>query len=373
MVLARSFTQLIFSAGILATTAWPITPPRLLWAGALAAQMLGFLAFGMAFERDEIGWMISSGTMTSIGIGLQMLALQKFQQIETPVWVILFPLASCVLALCAIDAGSGLVTALLQVVQAIQFAWLAETVVGLRKPFARIGARSLLIAGCMLAIASAIGGALDGLIGLHPIPMAEITLIIGSLGFILVNMGWLAAQKDHAEFKLERLAQTDPLTGILNRRGFAEESARLLAQAASGRRPVVLLLIDIDHFKTINDRWGHDVGDRVLVTIGEALSATCRARDRCVRSGGEEFGLLFFDADISLALGASDHLKQRLALSLRLPDGQPIRFSGGITAVGPQETDLKAAFARADSALYQAKMLGRDRVVQDEAKVLVIG
>lgn len=162
---------------------------------------------------------------------------------------------------------------------------------------------------------------------------------------------------------LERLAEearVDPLTGLLNRRGFEERAALELARSRREARPVALLMFDLDHFKRINDEWGHEVGDRVLARVGALLASQSRAVDVVARLGGEEFVVLLADGDAAEAQNFADRVREVLAVDhVGLP---PVRVSVGIDAqIAPDGIELLRS--QADRALYQAKRTGRDRVV----------
>ncbi|MGH6744977.1 GGDEF domain-containing protein [Novosphingobium sp.] len=151
-------------------------------------------------------------------------------------------------------------------------------------------------------------------------------------------------------------ALEDPLTGIANRRGFLEQVQALPAHQRKG----CLAIVDIDFFKQVNDRLGHDEGDRVLCAFADRLSSQIRRADMVARWGGEEFAILFHEciedeADWTLA---------RLAARMReepigTVDGRPITFSAGLCCWNDE--DIEAALHSADEALYEAKRSGRDR------------
>ncbi|MGY3868316.1 diguanylate cyclase [Aeromonas crassostreae] len=159
--------------------------------------------------------------------------------------------------------------------------------------------------------------------------------------------------------KLRRLAMTDELTGIHNRRQIQAKGEAMLAQD----QPCSLLLIDIDHFKQINDGWGHHAGDRVLVAVAERIAAELRSLDRVGRNGGEEFLVLLPDTTLGEAGEVAERIRTRVA-GLRveaLPADHPIRVSIGCAEYRPGES-LTELVHRADEAMYRAKETGRDRV-----------
>jgi diguanylate cyclase (GGDEF)-like protein len=156
-------------------------------------------------------------------------------------------------------------------------------------------------------------------------------------------------------------ARTDALTGLLNRRGFDERAATALAHASRDATPIALVAFDIDHFKSVNDEWGHDAGDQVLARLGELLTSHARDVDVVARQGGEEFAALLPDSDRDGATAFAERIRSALA-STRFPGFPTVRLSAGIAAeAGP--ADLRELLQRADAALYEAKRAGRDRVV----------
>jgi diguanylate cyclase (GGDEF)-like protein len=164
---------------------------------------------------------------------------------------------------------------------------------------------------------------------------------------------------DHRQ-RLDHLASHDPLTGVRNRRG--------LDDAVAGHREVALLVCDLDHFKQINDRFGHDCGDRALARFGELLRELARESDVPIRLGGEEFCVVLPNTDPAGAVKAAERL--RLETSHRLQDCIPggVTVSIGVAATARGVLDARALLAAADRGLYAAKAAGRNRsvLVSDE-------
>lgn len=181
-------------------------------------------------------------------------------------------------------------------------------------------------------------------------------LIVNGFGFILMSK-----QRDDA--RMERLATTDDLTGLLNRRAFfaRAEAARLLALRL--RQPITLLMLDIDHFKQLNDRFGHATGDEALVKFSATCADALREHDILGRLGGEEFALALPGTDLDGALHAAERLRKGVLDTRLLTCGNTytMTVSIGVVLVDPEE-DLATALARADHALYEAKRNGRNRV-----------
>jgi diguanylate cyclase (GGDEF)-like protein len=164
--------------------------------------------------------------------------------------------------------------------------------------------------------------------------------------------------------ELQSLARCDPLTGLLNRRALL---GLLAGQAERGRRATdtfSVMMIDIDHFKAVNDEHGHEAGDRALAQVARSMTQALRAQDRVGRVGGEEFVVLLPTADLAHACAKAEALRQQVrSQPLALREGS-VRLSVSIGVAewaGPAEEPSRL-LARADAALYRAKDLGRDRV-----------
>jgi len=167
-------------------------------------------------------------------------------------------------------------------------------------------------------------------------------------------------------WRLRALVERDALTSVLTRRAFLERAAAVVAAAPPpARRRYCVAMIDIDHFKTVNDRYGHGAGDRVLVSLGETLHRSLRATDFVGRFGGEEFVVLLEDVDEPGAVV----VLERILAQFRLIEHHMTRvntisttFSAGVTTIHAGDEGVTAAIARADHALYRAKRAGRNRV-----------
>ncbi len=166
-----------------------------------------------------------------------------------------------------------------------------------------------------------------------------------------------------AEEQLQAQAATDPLTGLSNRRNLIARAERTLPEARLAGRPTALVIADIDHFKHINDRYGHDVGDQVLVSIGALLLRASRAHDVVARWGGEEFLILLPDTSAEAARILAERVRSAVAEApMHHASGRiGATLSLGVCEVGADEP-LSSAIARADRALYRSKDAGRDRV-----------
>jgi diguanylate cyclase (GGDEF)-like protein/PAS domain S-box-containing protein len=176
----------------------------------------------------------------------------------------------------------------------------------------------------------------------------------------------LEAQTAALLAQLEQQALSDSLTGLPNRRAFDAEAARACSRAQRNASALTLGVADIDHFKRVNDKYGHPAGDLVLRAVARIISEAARASDSVARTGGEEFGLLFPDAAPEQARSVAERIRHAVAdAHIALPDGREVHVTvsiglAGVVGAGT-ELALNAANERADAALYRAKNQGRNR------------
>ncbi len=166
--------------------------------------------------------------------------------------------------------------------------------------------------------------------------------------------------------QLQRLATRDPLTGCLNRRALFDSFDALIAEARACDAPISCLIIDIDHFKTVNDTHGHGIGDRVIQEVAKRLLETTRSTDLVCRYGGEEFCIVLpgVEAELALTLGERirERIEERAGRGVREIDGLSVTVSVGIDFARGADCDQKMLIDHADQALYTAKRSGRNRV-----------
>jgi len=196
----------------------------------------------------------------------------------------------------------------------------------------------------------------------------EALLFTISIAFIL-----LAMAKERTELLHRTAAMVDPLTGIANRRAFLQGAEDLSKRHLAKPRPTAVLLIDLDHFKSINDRFGHALGDRVLEVFTASARQTLRTSDLIGRLGGEEFAAVMRDTPRDKALAVAERLRERFAQAAQEVDGRPVGATVSIGLVFCQEAalDIPELLAQADQALYFAKERGRNRVEIASLEALV--
>jgi diguanylate cyclase (GGDEF)-like protein/PAS domain S-box-containing protein len=184
--------------------------------------------------------------------------------------------------------------------------------------------------------------------------------------------------------RMQQRAEIDPLSGVLTRRAFTETSEQAMDQAFHGKKPLCCMILDLDHFKSINDTYGHPVGDQVIRTLGAVMRDSLRSTDVLGRFGGEEFCALLTDTDIKQGMEAAERLRAAIEATDFAGTREPVTASIGLAGLGsrdasarnhdsergrlpdgewPERLSIEQIIQRADVALYNAKSGGRNRVV----------
>lgn len=182
---------------------------------------------------------------------------------------------------------------------------------------------------------------------------------------VIISCGFaISVQKRKADFtkKLSDLAEKDPLTQVLNRRGLNSYLEQELKRV-SGQNPLSILLIDIDHFKHVNDEFGHDVGDICLIWLTEQLTNNCRRSDLIARMGGEEFLIVLPNTNQEQAAILANKLTDVIRNTPIEAINRSLTLTIGVAQYSPHVDDFNSLFKRSDMALYQGKNNGRDQVV----------
>lgn len=190
---------------------------------------------------------------------------------------------------------------------------------------------------------------------LHQVSWVTVALLMTGFGLMFTN------QLREQRHLLARQAHMDPLTGVGNRRLMQQHLEEIVAERRRDRRTSTLLVLDLDMFKRVNDRYGHEAGDQVLTEFAGSVAAAVRTGDGVYRMGGEEFVVLLRGMDLETARQELPGLHARLSGRVSTLDG-PVLFSAG-AAVLREDEDWSRWLARADQALYAAKSAGRDRLV----------
>ena len=191
---------------------------------------------------------------------------------------------------------------------------------------------------------------------------AQLTTLF--LAILLAGIVFWAFQVKRHQQQLKKLAQTDSLTGLGNRHFFTQKSERALVEAARAGEPASLVMFDLDHFKAINDTYGHGAGDWVLKQVGKTCSAHCRKIDYIGRIGGEEFAILLRGIDLAGAERLAEECRSQLAKIDTRDCGYSFVVTGsfGVSSSAQSGYDLSRLLSHADQMLYRAKNEGRNRV-----------
>ena len=189
-------------------------------------------------------------------------------------------------------------------------------------------------------------------------------LLVALLVLLLGSIAYWAWRIKKAQVSFRRLAETDALTGISNRMDFSRRAEEALAYCVRDREDVGLVMFDLDEFKSINDRFGHAVGDWVLKEVARTCAGICRKNDRVGRLGGEEFAFLLVGCDLAASVQHAQLCRQRIADIDTAPSGHHFKITASFGVAGTRDCgyDFLTLLSRADDALYRSKRDGRDRV-----------
>ncbi|MBC7989083.1 MAG: GGDEF domain-containing protein [Luteimonas sp.] len=195
--------------------------------------------------------------------------------------------------------------------------------------------------------------------GAHKVMFMATSFVVSLFSFVF------ASRAELQRSQLEAIASRDPLTGASNRRGMEAELEVAMASSIRTRKPLSLLVFDLDHFKQVNDSFGHEAGDELLVRVADVVRGTVRTDDRFFRLGGEEFGLLLPNANAASLRNIAEKLRVAVASEVQC-HGRSITISIGATCFCPGES-ASDWLGRTDAAMYRAKRSGRNRsVFEDE-------
>jgi diguanylate cyclase (GGDEF)-like protein len=200
---------------------------------------------------------------------------------------------------------------------------------------------------------------------LAPTPINVIYMLFSAMQPLFTSIGFLLLYNETMQVELKSLARIDPLTGVNNRLALVEAIEGLLHSARDDGRPFGVLMLDADHFKAVNDRFGHSGGDEVLLSLVAHVQRVLGRHDVLGRIGGEEFVVLSPGGGPGQTLALGERIRAAIR-SMRLEfDGKTVEMtvSVGVTAALPATDDVATLLQRADAALYAAKRAGRDRVV----------
>ncbi len=341
------------------------------WSAALAVRALALMTFITGIEPRAGAFAVAAGLL-ALSMTLQAAALLALDRRALPAWVHTAVIAGVAVpvALVASDAASailfgGLVFGTL-LAALMLLAWQ-----GVRR---RHGIGRALVGTCFGA-ASAVFVSRGVAAALAPDPLLAFVAPAGSQAFAFLalavasvasSFAFLVLHKERADAQALRLAMLDPTTGAYNRRTFHEIAEREMSRARRAGQPLSIIMLDIDHFRAVNDKHGHRRGDQVLQRLAEVLRAALRKEDMVVRYGGEEFLVFLPDVPGPGAVVVAGRLRKAVAAEELDIEGTRIALtvSAGVAArldEGPESVDR--LIARSEEALALAKQRGRNRVV----------
>lgn len=349
----------------------------------LAVRGIGLWAWGFALGGIGVGLYPLRGVVTPLltvlvastciiaGYGLLWAGMRRFAGRRVAVWHLGLPplvaapvLGALYLADHTAAGRSAFISALILVLLVLATAELVRgcdgRALGRRLLAGLFGAHAVFYAARLIAILAAGSGVAAEPVG----PFATITFVEAFVWVVFSALAMVVSTSEVLQEELNRQATRDPLTDTYNRRAFYDLAGRELARAVRGRRPPAFAMLDLDHFKSLNDRHGHDVGDRVLQAFATAAASCLRPADVLARYGGEEFVLLLPETTLADAVAVADRIRRALEAQSFDGAGGPLHatVSIGVATAAAGTADLEATLKAADRALYRAKAAGRNRV-----------
>jgi diguanylate cyclase (GGDEF)-like protein len=333
---------------------------------------LGYFLYGMRPVLGGPFFHALSNLSLSGSISCFIFGILHFQQRQVSGWLLILPPLFMALITGVLTTQVALRVGLISLLFTLQSAYLLKIVLERRRATVGIGQYYLLVSFALsfliflTRLLVSLFGPPETLQVNQSGPLATLSLLTPVVSLTLITLGFIIMGKERADERNLRLAMHDELTGLANRRHVLEALTQQLAAVSRCNLPLTLLMLDIDHFKQINDRFGHPAGDEALRQVADGLRARLRAQDIAGRVGGEEFLVILPQTSLEGALKLAESLRASIAeLQLSTADDQQIALtiSIGVSTLeempGAQGDSLIAA---ADAALYRAKQNGRNRV-----------
>jgi len=347
------------------------------WAGAMGLESLAWVLISIRGTVPDAVSILVPNVLLVAAQALKLAALYEYRGLPWPRWRCLLPVLLMFILLAGLDYGDFrhrlIYGSLIYAAQMLMLVEILRTDTESKKGRAwwlLFGATAAIIPIFALRALAALVGAepfatLEGSVAPNAIQMLVFVCVIaleilGSLGFILM-------EKERSDRELRALAMTDFLTKALNRRAFTMRAEQEIAAAQRTGAQLALLMIDIDHFKQINDEYGHAAGDTVLAEVARIIGGCVRKQDTVGRYGGEEFGVLLPATNEAGALVLAEKLRNAVATTRYDVGGKrvSVTISTGVTVCQATcancRSDINRLIGDADKALYQAKHGGRNR------------
>ncbi len=347
------------------------------WAAALLVNAFGHLLLVLRGQVPDLLSVVVGNTLLSGVLVAMIAAIYQFHGRPIRWWLLLAPTALVMASVTVFIDNFPARVGLVGMTIGLQSVWALAA--ALQRRHATVGrGQWLLVAGLALEALVLVGRSVVAI----SVPDAELNILqsssmqtltfLATFFVVLVSsMGFVFMSRDRADENNRVMAALDPLTGVANRRSLIAALDRDAARAVRTREPIALMMVDIDHFKHVNDQYGHPVGDQVLCSVVNVLRQRVRAQDLVGRYGGEEFMVLLPDTGL---LGA-EQLARELCKAVEVSrcrvdgvegDGIAVTVSIGVFGGRLESGDSwDMLIAAADRALYQAKKNGRNRVEVD--------
>lgn len=337
----------------------------------------GFLIFHFAPNPEAIGWILFMHVIYSAGAGLICwgAARRVGQRMAISPIIAIFVISSAIIV--AASFGSDMNPRLIATNTAygLIFAMAAQLLSrsGARHPVDLIVFWLFVLAAFQFFVRPQISTILGGPMSAAEYRASEFYAIwmlwMGSIA-LLQAISLVAASLFDQWEAIKQKAEIDPLCGLKMRGSFESAVMQTLEANADQRLPMSIIVADIDHFKRVNDIWGHQAGDKAIAAFGQLIGSMVRPSDICGRVGGEEFCILVYDCELGPATGLADRVRRKFETMEHEDLGADIRLTAsfGVAELRAGEGYGKL-FARADAALYKAKDAGRDCVMADDGDV----
>jgi diguanylate cyclase (GGDEF)-like protein len=342
------------------------------WEISLLVQADAWALFAAGDYWPGIGGSVAAHCLLSASFMLQAMALIEFQKRKAPASLLLVPplIVAIVYALLSGDAQWRSATGnLLQAMSCSAVLWQLtkksmyyqfSTQLLMLSAYGALMAIFLARAVASIAVPESMASPLD------PSNAQSVSFLLIIIIVVLTSFGLLLMHKDRAEDEVHKLATMDPLTGVFNRRTFIDLAERELARCRRSNTPIRLLMMDLDHFKRVNDTLGHMVGDDVIKAFAQTVADCLRREDMLVRYGGEEFCVLLPGADAGTALTLAERIRAAIDNSRMQTRRGPVHITTSIGICGDEANaidSIDSLLSCADGALYLAKAAGRNQVV----------
>jgi diguanylate cyclase (GGDEF)-like protein len=351
-----------------------------LWAVAMALHTIAYILFGQRGRISDLATIVVANTLLSATFALFAEALYQFQRRPAPHARIWLPVVLVAVSFYFLQGAHGPRLALGQVVFAGQCSLVLFALLQKRRETIGRGqyfvatAFILVIAVLVLRLAGLATGNAETLALMASNQVQALSFLTSIVCLVILSLGLVVMTKERADERNRVLAMQDELTGLTNRRSILDALEQQLAMARRSGQPLSLLMLDLDHFKRVNDSFGHLAGDAVLRQVAAGIASRLRTQDIAGRYGGEEFLVILPGTTADGAVQLAEELRTSIAAErIEIGEGHRVTITisigvcGGIPTADQRVEDLIDA---ADRALYRAKENGRDRVERWRPEVL---